>query len=153
MAGGIGGIEGGEPEFQIAPMIDVLLVMLIFFMMITTAQVLKVDKNINLPIAPNAQKKDNARSEAIINVRWDARAARATFRYEDRDYPRAADFLPQLRAAREAGERRVTLGENPNFRVVIRGDRDVPALHVSRAMEVAAEAGIADISFSAVNRE
>ena len=31
MAGGAGG-DSGEPEFQIAPMIDVLLVLLIFFM-------------------------------------------------------------------------------------------------------------------------
>ena len=35
--GGGGGGGDGEPEFQIAPMIDVLLVLLIFFMSITTA--------------------------------------------------------------------------------------------------------------------
>ena len=40
MAGGGGGGEG-EPEFQIAPMVDVLLVLLIFFMSITSAQVLE----------------------------------------------------------------------------------------------------------------
>ena len=50
MAGGGGGGEG-EPEFQVAPMIDVLLVLLIFFMSITSSQVLKVDKNISLPVA------------------------------------------------------------------------------------------------------
>ena len=42
MGGGGGGTESGEPDFQIAPMIDVLLVLLIFFMSITSAQVLKV---------------------------------------------------------------------------------------------------------------
>ena len=40
--GGGGGGGDGDPEFQIAPMIDVLLVLLIFFMSITSAQVLKV---------------------------------------------------------------------------------------------------------------
>ena len=51
MAGGGGGSEQGEPEFQVAPMIDVLLVILVFFMTITSTQVLKVDKTISLPIA------------------------------------------------------------------------------------------------------
>ena len=45
MAGGGGGGEG-EPEFQVAPMIDVLLVLLIFFMSITSAQVLKVEPEV-----------------------------------------------------------------------------------------------------------
>ena len=51
-------------------MVDVLLTILIFFMTITSAQVLRVDKTIKLPVAPNAQKKDNSRAEAIVNVRW-----------------------------------------------------------------------------------
>jgi len=41
MGGGGGGGENGEPEFQIAPMIDVLLTLLIFFMSITTAEVIR----------------------------------------------------------------------------------------------------------------
>ncbi|MBA3608646.1 MAG: biopolymer transporter ExbD, partial [Chthoniobacterales bacterium] len=45
MAGGGGGTEQGEPEFQVAPMIDVLLVILVFFMTITSTQVLKVDQS------------------------------------------------------------------------------------------------------------
>ena len=35
-------------------MVDVLLTILVFFMMITSAQVLKVDKTITLPVAPDA---------------------------------------------------------------------------------------------------
>jgi biopolymer transport protein ExbD len=152
MAGGGGSTDSGEPEFQIAPMIDVLLVILIFFMTITSTQVLKVDKSISLPIAPNAQKKDNTRSEAVVNVRWiDNR--RAEFNLNFRTYPDANAMVEPLRAARLAGEQDITVGQNPTFRAVIRGDRDVPALHVSQAMNACAEAGISDISFSAVNKE
>ena len=57
-------------------MIDVLLTILVFFMTITSAQVLKVDKSIQLPIAKDAQKKDNTRAEAIVNVRWKLPARR-----------------------------------------------------------------------------
>lgn len=152
MAGGGGG-GGGEPEFQVAPMIDVLLVILIFFMTITSAQVLKVDKTITLPVAPDAQKKDTSRAEAIVNVRWKPESKRAEYVFDDRVYGQAEDLVAPLKMAKATGEKNITQGENPNFRAVLRGDRDVPALHVSQAMNACAEAGISDISFSAVNKE
>ena len=151
MAGGAGGGEG-EPEFQIAPMIDVLLVLLIFFMSITSAQVLKVDKSIELPISSNALKKDNQRAETIVNVRWDAVKKKATYTMDDKVYAELSDLTTALNAAKKLGEAKITKGPNPTFRCVIRGDREASALSVSRAMNSAAEAGITDISFSAVNR-
>ena len=155
MAGGGGGLEKGEPDFQIAPMVDVLLVILIFFMVITSAQVLNIDKTIKLPIAAEAAKKDDSRSEAVVNVRWDPLANAATFNFQDPLYSKATEFVEPLKAAKALGEKMAAEkpGQNPEFRMVIRGDRDVPALFVSQAMNAAAEAGISDISFSAVNHD
>jgi biopolymer transport protein ExbD len=96
MAGGGGGLEKGEPDFQIAPMVDVLLVILIFFMVITSAQVLKVDKSIKLPIASEAAKKDDSRSEAIVNVRWDPVDNRPTFNFQDHLYSKGSDLNHML---------------------------------------------------------
>jgi biopolymer transport protein ExbD len=151
MAGGGGGGDG-EPEFQIAPMIDVLLVLLIFFMSITTTQVMKVDKSIQLPLAPDAVKRDDQRAEAIINVSWDEAANRATYKMDDKVYA-PADLTPALAAAKKLGEAKVTKSANPAFRVVIRGDRMAKASAISKAMNAAAEAGISDVSFSAANRD
>jgi len=152
MAGGGGSADGGEPEFQIAPMIDVLLVLLVFFMTITSAQVLKVDKTITLPYAPDAQKKDSSRAEAVVNVRWEPTAKKASFVYDDKVYERSADLTPLFKSALQTGQKKITAGQNPAFRIVIRGDREVPAIYVSQAMNCAAEAGISDISFSTVNK-
>ncbi len=153
MAGGGGGSEQGEPEFQVAPMIDVLLTILVFFMTITSAQVLKVDKSIQLPIAKDAQKKDNTRAEAILNVRWKLPEKKAAFVFDDHVYKIASEMVGPLKTAKITGEKKVTAGANPTFRAVIRGDRDVPAIYVSQAMNACGEAGISDISFSAVNKE
>lgn len=152
MAGGGGGGGDGEPEFQVAPMIDVLLTILIFFMTITSAQVLKVDQTISLPLAPDALKKDNARAEAIVNVRWKPDVKQAEFVLNDRVL-NLKDLADALKAAKSTGEKKITAGANPAFRAVIRGDRDLPAVQVSRAMNACAEAGISDIAFSSVNKD
>ena len=48
--GGGGGGGDGEPEFQIAPMIDILLVLLVFFMSISSTEVLQKTEGITLPV-------------------------------------------------------------------------------------------------------
>jgi biopolymer transport protein ExbD len=152
MAGGGGGGDG-DPEFQIAPMIDVLLVLLTFFMSITTTQVLKVDRSITLPLAPDAVKRDSTRSEAIVNIRWDPQQRKAFYTMDEKEYVDMGELTKALAAAKKAGGEGVTRGPNPNFRCVIRGDRDCTAWSISRAMNAAGEAGIAEITFSAVNKD
>ena len=115
MAGGGGGSESGEPEFQVAPMIDVLLTILVFFMTITSAQVLKVDKSIQLPIAKDAQKKDNTRAEAVLNVRWNLPAKKAQFVFDDRTYQNAAEMVGPLKTARITGEKKDYRGSESDF--------------------------------------
>src|SRR2546430_16106063 len=62
-----------DPEFQIAPMIDILLVLLVFFMSIATEQVLQVNKEVVLPVAKDAQQptpEEKKKSELMINLLW-----------------------------------------------------------------------------------
>jgi biopolymer transport protein ExbD len=152
MAGGGGGGKG-EPVFQVAPMIDVLLVLLIFFMSITSAQVLKVDKSITLPIAANSLKKDTSRSETIVNVRWDETTKKATYVMDDRILSGLDELTKLLTEARKIGETKVAKGPNPTFRCVVRGDRMAMAKSITAAMNCAAAAGISEVSISAVNRD
>ena len=145
MAGGGGGGESGEPEFQIAPMIDVLLVLLIFFMSITSAEVLKVDKKITLPVSAHAKKRDPEMSkhEIAINIRWDSKENKSLLLVDDIAYPAISDLIPYLK------ERRA---KDDKLRAVIRGDKLLPAIEVQRVMNLVGEGGIADISFAASNK-
>jgi biopolymer transport protein ExbD len=146
MAGGGGNTESGEPEFQIAPMIDVLLTLLIFFMSITSAQVLRIDKEIQLPVASDAKKKDEnqAMNEAALNIRWQAAAQKSLITFEDRPYPEVEPLVDLLRGRKE---------RNPKYRVVIRGDKRMPAVEVQKVMTMVGQAGIDEVSFSALNKE
>jgi biopolymer transport protein ExbD len=151
MAGGGGGSDG-EPEFQIAPMIDVLLVLLIFFMSITSAQVTRMDsKNLALPIAPNARKKEQMRNEAIVNIRWDAATEKPTYKLEDKEYTDFKLLAAPLKAMKDTSDRLAQ--EGPKYRVLIRADRETQALVINRVMDVAGQAGIEEIAFGVYNKE
>lgn len=144
MGGGGGSMESGEPEFQIAPMIDCLLVLLIFFMSITTAEVLQLDKDIQLPAAPEAKKKDKSKmSEGALNVKWDPIAQKGKLNFEGQTYDDIEALAEVLRQKK---------AKSPDYRVIIRGDRRLPAVEIQRTMSVLGNAGMDDLAFSALNQ-
>jgi biopolymer transport protein ExbD len=121
------------------------LVLLIFFMSITSAQVLRIDKDIKLPVAADAKKKEgkNAMFEAAINVRWLSGQQKSKIKLDDRELPNE-EIIEALTQRKNS---------NPTYRVIIRGDRDVPAVEIQKVMALIAQSGIDDISFSALNKE
>ncbi|MGI8602364.1 MAG: ExbD/TolR family protein [Verrucomicrobiales bacterium] len=153
MAGGGGTIESGEPEFQVAPMVDVLLTILIFFMTITSMEVLQIDQDIVLPVAPDAKKAEKDRGEVILNVRWNPETKKCIYSIGQTPYANLDDMVEPLSKAVEGAKRSIKTGGNPHVRMVIRAARDTPAFEVLRVMEAGAEAGIADIAFSAASKE
>jgi biopolymer transport protein ExbD len=144
MAGGGGGGDG-EPEFQIAPMIDVLLVLLVFFVMITSAEVLKVDKNLKLPVSPNAKARDPemAKHETAVNIRFDASNNKGILVVDDKIFTDWQELVPILQEA---------VKRDPKLRVVVRGDAAVPAGEIQRVMNLIGESGIADLAFASSNK-
>ena len=145
MGGGGGNMESGEPEFQIAPMIDVLLVLHIFFMSITSSQVAKIDKEITPPVAGAAKKKEdkNMTNEAIVNVRWNNSRQQAIVMYQDKQFNSMDELSDILRGYKQ---------KMPTYRVIIRGDKALPAVEIQKVMAMVAQAEIDDISFSALNQ-
>lgn len=139
------GSGDGEPEFQIAPMIDVLLVLLVFFVMITSAEVLKVDKNLTLPISPNAKQREAemAKHEMAVNLRLDTKTNKGLLVIDDQVKDNWQDAIPILQA---------NLKRDPKLRIVVRGDANVPAGEIQRVMDLIGQAGIADIAFAASNK-
>ena len=59
-----------DPEFQIAPMIDILLVLLVFFMSISSTEVLQSNREIALAVAKEAKQPKKNPGQVIVNVSW-----------------------------------------------------------------------------------
>lgn len=142
MAGGGGGGEG-EPEFQIAPMIDVLLTLLIFFMSITSAQVEAIDKDIKLPIAPDAKERKKNPNQMIVNVKWSLKDQAATFMLDGAKFSDPQE-LTNAMEAKKVGR------TDPS--ILIRGDKELQAKEIATVMNSAAQAGIDNIAFSTFNQ-
>ena len=138
-----------ELEFQIAPMVDVLLVILVFFVTITSASVLRLNLNLHLPVAANADKMVKTMQEVLVNAIWDPRTSQGTASALPPQTGSAVAFsdMAQLTAFLKP----LVTGER--FRVVLRADRDTPAWFVQRVVAACAAAGIDDVTFAAVNVE
>jgi biopolymer transport protein ExbD len=132
----------GDPEFQVAPMVDVLLVLMLFFMAITSTEVLKKDKNLQLADADKAKPAEKGKkSEIVLNVAWDPINSVALFSLNGVSYPSATD--PGLLSALTSQHQ-----QSLHSSVVIRADRDTEYSNISDVMQTCAAAGIGTVSFA-----
>jgi biopolymer transport protein ExbD len=147
--GGGGGGGDGEPEFQIAPMIDVLLTLLIFFMSITSSQVEQLDNDLKLPVAPDAKERKPNPLQAIVNLKWKEGKAIMSLNKKDFTDP---ELLQEAMTNFVKERAPVGTDKEGKAELLIRGDELVPAKEVSKIMQVAGVAGIDTISFSTYNQ-
>ncbi len=140
MAGG-GVSEDGDVGFQIAPMVDVVFVLLLFFMASAGSQVIEKELNISLPSGRAADGASGVPSTPIIiDIFPDGKVQMNNRVY---DSPTSKE-LPELRAwLKETVDK--FGGKDP---VIIRPD---PATRHERVMDVlnaASAAGVTKLSFS-----
>jgi len=133
-----------EPEFQIAPMIDILLVLLVFFMSISTTQVLQTNRNIRLAVAKDAKEAKDNPGQIIVNIAHNPLNDQTGISVKERDYSVAGDLIPVLQE---------NLRVNPMVRVLIRADRDVRYTVIKNVLEAVGRAGIANVTFSVVDKD
>lgn len=134
-----------EPEFQIAPMIDILLVLLVFFMSISSTQVLQVTKGVKLPVAKEG-KEGGAKTDGkvIVNILWNAVNNVGTIKISEMEYGAPSDVQPVLFAA---------VQKNPEAQILVRADRFVRYEYMRQILKAAGGAGVTNITFSVINKE
>ena len=126
-----------EREFiDIAPLIDVMFILIIFFLATTTFQQEERDETVSLPEAAAGQAISEAPKVIIVNVRRDGTCLMGTTELD------AAGLQAALVTA---------LKENPGHKVLVRGDRQALHGHVAAAVLAAKQAGVreANIGYQA----
>jgi biopolymer transport protein ExbD len=133
-----------DPEFQIAPMIDILLVLLVFFMSISSTEVLQANREISLPVAADGRSAEKNPSQVIINVVWDTKTDVGGIEVDDVDFDTASMLVPRLQKAIEA---------DPMVRVLVRADRAVRYEYLRTVLKAVGEAQVQTVTFSVVDKE
>ncbi len=135
-----------DPEFQIAPMIDILLVLLVFFMSIASTEVLQVNEAVKLPIAKDAVPKDKTtKGQSIVNVLWnDLAGGTGTIEVDEKKFAQPAEMVPYLVEK---------VGNNPQMRVLVRADKGVRYEYLRGVLQAVGSSGIGNVTFSVVDKE
>lgn len=133
-----------DPEFQIAPMIDILLVLLVFFMSISSTEVLQSNRDIQLPIAADGKDKGKNPGQLIVNVAWVAVNNAGSIEVNDKKYASPDELIPILQR---------TIATNPLARVLIRADKSVRYEFERTLLKAIGDAGITNVTFSVQDKE
>lgn len=133
-----------DPEFQIAPMIDILLVLLVFFMSITSTEVLQSNTDVDLPVAKEAKDpKPIKGGQMIVNILFNPINNATTFEVDERN-PSMNEIASMLAAK---------VNINPEFRVLVRADKQVKYEAIRSLLEAVGRAGVGNVTFSVVDKD
>jgi len=140
MAGG-GTSEDGDIGFQIAPMVDVVFVLLLFFMASAGSQIVEKELNINLPSGRSAANQPAVpTTPIIIDIAPDGRVQMANMVF---DNPTSKD-LPELRAWFK--DTIAKYGDKDP--VILRPDPETRHERIMDVLNAASAAGVTKLSFS-----
>jgi biopolymer transport protein ExbD len=135
-----------DPEFQIAPMVDILLVLLIFFMSISSSEVLQTNQDVILPVAKDGRKPgtSEAKGQTIINVTWNPISNIGGIDMDEKKFTDPNMITGLL-------EPKVKV--NDKMRVLIRADKNVRYEYLRAIMLASAGAGVGNVTFSVVDKD
>jgi len=129
--------EGGDDEVNMAPMIDMVFLLLIFFMVASHLSSME-RVPVPLPVADKAKVPEEARDRQLVSILALDETGEEAYIFMNLKKVGLEEFGPEIIRLREADE---------NLQVYLRADRRVKHKHIKAVMEACAQAGIADIIF------
>ena len=139
MAGSVGS-EDGDIGFQIAPMVDVVFVLMLFFMACAGQQVNENELNISLPSGAPASASSAAKTPILIDISAEGQVTMNNQSFgtpSDKNLGPLRDWLKN--AIEQFG------GEDP---VIIRPNPETRHERIIDVLNAASAAGVKNLSFS-----
>ena len=119
----------------LAPMLDILFLLLIFFVTTSSFRAQERQIDVNLPAAQASAPAEARRTEVVVNVQADGTILVGSQPYQPRELYEMLNAL---------------VADYPNEHVIIRGDQDVRYERIVTVMDTARAAGVRNIYFATV---
>ena len=136
--------EDEQAKLDMSPMIDMVFLLLIFFIVNATAIIVKTDPDVVPPVAKNSKRQEDGRGRIVINVRQDG-----TFTGEDFTVI-LADDKDIVDLVKRERDKIIPLGIVPKLH--LRGDQEAVFKYSRTAIRAAAEAGVDQVVFAVYER-
>ena len=133
-----------ELKVDMSPMIDMVFLLLIFFIVNASIVIVKMDKKVKIPIAVHAKKQESKKGRIVINVYGEEHAGVGRFRDASGDLIFSTDEAMKEYITKEK-EKIEERGVVP--RIHMRGHRDSLFKYSRRVIRVAAAAGVNEVIF------
>lgn len=124
--------------FQIAPMVDILLVLLVFFIVTWSFARKENELDVKVPSAENAKESNPVVNQTVLNVKADGTVV----------WNRKVIALPEL-----AVKLKELSGLFPDYAIIVRGDESAPFLFIANVLDTCREANIWNVAFATAKVE
>jgi len=133
--------EGEEMKLDMSPMIDLVFLLLIFFMVSSHMIIVKIDMNVKPPTADTAQVAKNNEGRIVVNIYEDG-----TFHgpEDGMDFPTADAVSEYVDAERQKNDE-----SRMKSRLHLRADKRVKTRYIKEIVKAAADALVVDVIFGA----
>ena len=131
--------DDDEAKVDMSPMIDMVFLLLIFFIVNATAIIVKTDPEVLPPVAKNSKPQEDGRGRIVINVREDGT-------YTDENFVVLPDDTAIFEVVKTRKEEIDTQGIVPKLH--LRGDQNAVFKYSRAAIRSAAAAGVDQVVFA-----
>ena len=146
MAGGGASADGERCEIALGPMIDCMMILLLYFIMCSKLEQARFSKDVLLPVPRLGQgiKEENSAGRFLVDIEWNESLNEATFKSGSTKLTDPRELVDLIKRAAKLSPQ--------NFRVVIRADRQTPYEYTQQVMAAVAMADVPNMMISTKER-
>ncbi len=127
-------------EMDMSPMIDMVFLLLLFFLVVSNPKLVKIDTNVTIPVAENAKIAEIKQGRIVVNIRENGDYFDESVKQQLSSDQDLEDYIEKIKDKVE------DQGDTP--RLHLRGDTEAVFRYCRRVIRAAAKVGVNEVIFA-----